>query len=280
MQVSMAGQSTAQRAGQAAEEAASSRPVQLLGRVGLVAYGVVHLLIAYLAIQVAFGEGGEPGKSGALQTLAEQPAGRALLWVVAAGLAALALWQLAEAAFGYRYVQPSRRAALRRLTSAGEALVYAVLAVTAAKVAGRGHGQSSEEQKEYSAQLLELPAGQVIVGAAGIGVVAIAVYLVRRGLGKSFADDLDLSRADPTARRTAIRLGQVGWTALGIAYGIVGVLVVVAAATYDAERATGLDTALLTLARQPYGTVLLCVLAAGLACFGIYCLFDARYRRG
>jgi hypothetical protein len=43
-----------------------------------------------------------------------------------------------------------------------------------------------------------------------------------------------------------------------------------------------MDTALKTLAGQAHGTLLLLLLmvAAGLACFGLYCLFDARYRRG
>ena len=41
-----------------------------------------------------------------------------------------------------------------------------------------------------------------------------------------------------------------------------------------------MDTALKTLAGQPYGTGLLLIVAAGLACFGAYRLFDARYRLG
>jgi len=49
--------------------------------------------------------------------------------------------------------------------------------------------------------------------------------------------------------------------------------------SYDPKKATGMDTALKTLAGQPYGTALLLMVAAGLACFGVYCLFDARYRR-
>ena len=62
-------------------------------------------------------------------------------------------------------------------------------------------------------------------------------------------------------------------------YGIAGILVVVAAVRSDPSKATGLDTALKTLAAQPYGVVLLVIVALGLAAFGVYCLFDARYRR-
>jgi hypothetical protein len=41
-----------------------------------------------------------------------------------------------------------------------------------------------------------------------------------------------------------------------------------AAMTHDPKEATGMDTALKTLAGQPYGTVLLLTVAAGLACLG------------
>jgi hypothetical protein len=106
------------------------------------------------------------------------------------------------------------------------------------------------------------------------------VYLVHRGVARRFVDDLDLAGAEAHARDAAIRLGQVGWTALGVGYGIIGLLITYSALNYDPEKATGMDTALKTLAGQPYGTVLLLIIAAGLACFGAYCLFDARYRHG
>jgi hypothetical protein len=92
--------------------------------------------------------------------------------------------------------------------------------------------------------------------------------------------DLDLAGAEPHARDAAIRFGQVGWPALGVAYGILGLLLVYSAVTYDPKKATGMGTALKTLAGQPYGTALLLIVAAGLGCFGAYCLFDARCRRG
>jgi type IV secretory pathway VirB2 component (pilin) len=72
----------------------------------------------------------------------------------------------------------------------------------------------------------------------------------------------------------------VGFVAVGLAYAMVGVLVLTAAVTYDAKKSTGLDGALQTLAKQPYGPVLLGLIALGVACYGIYCFFDARFRRG
>jgi hypothetical protein len=268
-------------AGRKAQQAAESGPVELLGRVGLAAYGIVNLAFAYLALKVATGGSGKPDKSGALQTLAHQPGGQVLLWGICVGLVAAALWQLAEAAWGYSGVNSDRRRLMRRLASAGEAVVFGVLAFSAGKVAagGGGGGSSNGTQESFTAKVLKLPLGQVLVGLVGLGVVVVAGFLVYRGLKKKFTEDLNLGRASGTGRRLALVLGQVGYAALGVAYGLVGVLIVAAAVTFDPQKATGLDTALSTLARQPHGAVMLGAIAVGVACYGVYCLFDARYRR-
>src|SRR3954453_12590830 len=81
----------------AVDRAGNSDGLENLARVGLIAYGVVHLLIAWLALQLAWAGGGQSAdQSGSLARLAEQPCGKPLLWVLALGLVALALWQLAE----------------------------------------------------------------------------------------------------------------------------------------------------------------------------------------
>ena len=49
---------------------------------------------------------------------------------------------------------------------------------------------------------------------------------------------------------------MVGYAAVGIAYGIAGLLVVFAALRSDPNKATGLDTALRTLSAQPFGDLL------------------------
>jgi hypothetical protein len=276
----MSARQQARRAERTARQAADSGPIKTLGRVGLIAYGAVHLLVAYLAVRVALGGGAKADKTGALQTIAEQPGGRFFLWVLTVGLVALTVWQLAEAGWGHQWRRPPRRRTLQRLVSLGEAGVAGALAFSAFKVASGEKGKSKGEKAAFIDKVFDWPAGELLVAAAGLGIVAIALYLVHRGMSKRFVDDLDLAGAEPHAGDAAIRFGQVGWTALGVAYGILGLLLVYSAVTYDPEKATGMDTALKTLAGQPYGTVLLLLVAAGLACFGAYCLFDARYRRG
>lgn len=268
-------------AADAARDTTGNKYFQLLGRVGLAAYGLVHFTIAYLAARVALGAGGaKADKGGALATLAAQPGGRALLWVVTVGLGMLVLWRLGEAAVGLRWVRPRTKRTRKRIESAVMAVVFGLLAVSAGQLAAGGAAGSDNQQEAFTARVLVLPFGQLLVGAVGVALIAVGGSEIYRGVRKKFTEDLDLSTAGPTARTAAVRLGQAGYPALGIAYGIIGALIISMAVTYRPDTKVGLDAALTTLAAQPYGTALLLVVAAGLACFGLYCLLDARYRRG
>jgi Domain of Unknown Function (DUF1206) len=132
---------------------------------------------------------------------------------------------------------------------------------------------------EQVARVAENPLVVVLgrIGLIGYGVVN--VLLAGKGLTRRFLADLDLGPASTGTRRLVGALGLVGYLTLGVAYGIVGGLITAAAADHDPEKATGLDTALSGLAGHPYGTGLLLVIAFGFACFGTFCLFDARFRR-
>lgn len=257
---------------QVVTQAAASKPVRVLARIGLLAYGVVHLLVAWLAVQVAIGDGGKADKGGALTTIASTTGGLWLLWLIAIGLGALTITQLAEAIWRHQRLR-------NRAMHLGEALLFAYLAYSAGKFAAVGKSPSDAEQSSLVARLLAEPYGKYLVVALGLGVLVAAGFVVHRGLTKGFSRDLDLGSASPSMRRVIVRFGQIGYTALGVVYGIAGALVVIAALRSEPSKATGLDTALKTLAAQPYGVVLLLAVAAGLAAFGAFAVLDARYRR-
>lgn len=252
--------------------------MRAVGRVGLVAYGAVHLLIAVLAVRVAIGDGRRAAdKSGALGAIASTGPGVALLWVIVAGLAALVVWQAAEAVFGHRECPPRQRL-LRAGVNVAEAAIFAALAWTAAKTAASG-GEPAAGSSDAGV-LFALPGGRSLVGLLGLGVVALAGYAVYRGVTAAFLRELDLRGAGLRRSFLVTRVGRVGWTALGCAYATIGVLLIVAAARFDPAQPVGLDAGLRALGAQPFGQVLLVLLAGGLAAFGVHCFFDARYRRG
>src|SRR5664279_3074758 len=136
-------------AGGKAEQAGDSTSLEVLARVGLIAYGVVHLLIGWLAAQLAWGVGASKSAdpSGAMRTLADQPLGKFLLWLVAVGLVALALWQASEAIWGYRNREGARRVR-KEITSGAKAVIYAALGASAASVALGSGSSSSQSQRQ------------------------------------------------------------------------------------------------------------------------------------
>ncbi len=100
----------------AVDRATNSTAFENAARVGYSVSGVLHLLIAYIVVRLAFGSGGNADQSGALATLAAQPGGAVALWVTAVGLAALALWRLAESVVGSH---PNRAGPARRRCEEG-----------------------------------------------------------------------------------------------------------------------------------------------------------------
>ena len=254
-----------------AEQAAG--PVRLLARLGLVAYGLVHLVVAGLIAQVALGQKERADKKGALQEIAATGPGRVLLWVVIASLAALVLLRVARAVFGHRHLHGGRRAG-HIVVDLGEAVVYAVLARSAATIATAQGGDSFS--KSVVAGLFGLPGGPFLVGLVGVALGAAGGYAVVCGLRRSFLEELSLP---PALRRPVTVLGAVGWTALGAAGVTAGALLVVAAVRFDPAAPVGLDAGIRALADEPYGPWLLLPLAAGLAVFAVFCVFDAWYRK-
>lgn len=262
-----------------ASRAADSKPLEYLARSGFVCYGVIHLLFAWLALQVAFGNSSnESDQSGALAYLASKPAGKFLLVLIAIGMIALALWQLFVAVVGESGPR-NRRAIAERVISGGRAVLYGYFAYLAIKtVAGSGTSQA-QNQKSTTASVMSSAGGRWLVGLAGVVVVGVGVGLAVYGLRKKFEEHLHTARMRPSVRQTVRRLGQWGYSAKGVAYALVGVLLVTAAVTYDANKATGLDGALKTLAGHGWGVWLLVLIALGIAAFGVFCFFQARYRK-
>ncbi|MDQ3484235.1 MAG: DUF1206 domain-containing protein [Actinomycetota bacterium] len=258
-----------------AQQVNNSRWFDVLVRVGLVSYGIVHLLIGWLALQIAFGDSsGAPDQQGALQQIAAEPYGEVLLWLIALGLLALAVWQAIEAVYGHQSRDNPKRA-LKRVASAGKAVIYLVLALSAAKTAMGEQSKSSEDST--TAKLMDLPFGRFLVLAVGLGIIGVGVALVVKGVKKKFERDLD-ARATSGSSGTAVeKLGQVGYIAKGVSLGVVGGLFVWAAATHDADKAGGLDVALRKLLDTGLGPWLLALVAAGIACFGAFCFAWARY---
>lgn len=252
----------------AAARAGDHPAVEWGARLGYAASGVLHLLLGYLAVQIAVGSGDDrqASQSGALASLADDPVGQVLLWVIVLGFAMLTLWQLTELVV--------RTEAFDKAKAGGKVVLYAALAWTTFTFASGGSTSSSQQTSDVTKTLMDAPAGQVLVVALGAGVVAVGGYHLYKGWRQKFLEDLQEHPG-----QWAVVAGRVGYIAKGIALAAVGVLFITAAVKQRAGKVTGLDGALHSMLDLPFGPVILLGIALGLVAYGVYSFARARYAR-
>lgn len=246
-------------------------------RVGLVSYGIVHLLMAWLAIQLVLGDReGKVSGSGALRQLAGNEIGQVSLFVVAGGLAALCIWQAFEAIAGHRDEDGAKRV-FKRVVSAVKVVIYGALGWAALQTALGGGGGKKSSTDSWTAKLMDLPFGPILVGIVGVVILGVAGALVWRGWNEKFLKKLDGSGRTGNDGKAYRWFGKAGYISKGVAFAAVGALFLYAAWTHDPEKSAGLDQALLKVLHQPYGPFLLAAIAAGIACYGLFCFAWARH---
>jgi hypothetical protein len=279
-------QQPAKRAGgNAREKAEAGRGwYEWLARIGLVAKGISFGIVAVLAIGVAVGTGGKTtSRQGALQTLAHHAWGKVLLVLLALGFAAYAIWRFVQA-YAEREDDNGEKAALKKWSKRagyiGRGLIYAGLTATTVKLLAGSGAQQSQNQRAHktTAAVLDWPAGRWIVGIAGVCIIGAGLWNLYRGIAKKFEDKWRTAEMSETERTWGGRAGVAGHVARAVVFSLIGIFVTKAAVDYDPSDAIGFDGALQRLATASYGPYLLGLTAAGLLCYGVFCVVDARYR--
>lgn len=266
---------TAKKLGRKADD---SNVLDAAVRVGLISYGVVHLLIAWLAVQLALGGSkGSASKNGALQEVAQKPLGSVLLYAMAAGFAALVVWQLIEMVAGHRDEDGAKRK-VQQASSGMKVAIYGVLALSSLKfAAGGGGGGGGNKTEPWTAKVMALPAGRFLVALVGLAVAGYATVLIFRGLSEKFREHLKADGQTGDLGHAYVLFGKIGYVSKGLALMIIGVLFLWAAWTHDPGKSGGLDQALHRLLAQPFGSLMLGVIAFGIGCYGIFCFARARH---
>jgi len=265
--------SAGQRPRRAAHRAANSETLDMLARWGRVCRSVMYALVGFLAFQVAFGSGREADKTGAIRTIAAQPLGGVVLWLMVAGFAALALWQLSDALMGTGELTD-------RLGAGARTVVYGFVVATLLSFTLRGGTESGDKQsRDLTDWLLHLPGGQLVVGAVGVGLLGLAAVWVFRGVTRRFMEDLRTERMPSGVKAAVQPLGIVGNLARGAVAGLAGYFMLQAAITYQPDRAKGVDATLRAFADTAAGPWVLGAVATGLLLFAGYCLCEAFFHK-
>ncbi|MGP5671767.1 DUF1206 domain-containing protein [Brachybacterium alimentarium] len=263
---------------EAVESAADEPALEVIARGGFLMSGLVHLLIGWFAVQLAFGDpSGSADQSGAISAIAQAPGGRVLLWTGGIAMMALAVWSALRAWLAARRARSATSVLTRCLRWAGRAVIYTGLAATVLRFAAGGGASSSAQTESATAGLLGSGAGRVaVVLAAGV-VIGIGVGFVVIGAGRRFLQQLE--RSGHRTVGLALRgTGVLGYIAKGIALVAVGALLGWAGIAAEPQKATGLDGALQALSGVPEGRIVLLLIGIGLIVFGVYCFLRSRYQ--
>ncbi|MBB5687220.1 DUF1206 domain-containing protein [Sphingobium boeckii] len=260
----------------------SNEAATVLARLGFAARGLVYLIIGWFAVDAAMRGGAAADNQGAIATLAHQPFGQILLFIVAAGLAGYAVWRLTEAAANPEQIAHDAHGNLKRIGSAVSGIAHVTLAWTAVKLAshsGSASGARSpgdDNARDWTAWLLSQPFGRLLVAAVAIGLFAAAFQQGKKAWTASFTAEL---KGDTPVPAYVTLMGRIGYGARAIVFTIIGGFFTAAAWQARASEAGGMADALAKLQGQPGGKWLLMAMGIGLALFGIFSLIESRFRR-
>ncbi len=256
--------------------AAHHQALETLARLGYAVKGVVYGLVGVLAVQAAFGMGGETtGSRGAIDTIAGSPFGQVLLWIVGIGLVGYTLWRFAQSILNVEAYDDDAKGYVKRIALAGSGVLYGALAFSVFKTLlgnGGGSGGSSGAQT-WTARLMEQPAGPWLVGLAGVIAICVGLFQFYRAYEASFLDKWKTGEMSSAERSWGEKIARFGLAARGVVFCFIGYFVIQAALQSDPSEARGLNGVLDTMSGWVLGIV-----ALGFVAYGLYCLLNARYR--
>jgi hypothetical protein len=259
--------------------ASQLRPwVARMVRVGYVAKGLIYLLIGTLAFRLAAGfEDGrllDPGDT--LRIVLGQPFGFVLLLIIGVGILTYSAWQFVEGIWDTRRKGGGWGWWHRSLTMIKGA-AYGSVGVQAIRMV---LGIRAARDNELAEGVIGFPfVGSIFLALVGVGVAVYGLFEIGDAVRSKFADDLNQQQLRREVGAWAMVIGRLGNGARGILLTIMGIAFTTAGLDRDPEKAGGISDALRTLFGQPFGIILVALVGAGLALFGVFQLLHARYAR-
>jgi len=261
----------------------STPKVSSFAKVGLVAKGIVYVLLGIFAFMAAFHLGGQStsntNKRGVFDFIQEQTGGQILLALVALGLASYTIWRFFQAFKDTEHKGKNAKAFAVRGRYLFSGLVYGSLTFLVIRMLFFSSNDSNDTRNEGIAkELLSQPAGQILAGIVALIFIGVGVYQVYYGLSEKFKKHVN-KVVPSNGSQYLMAAGKIGYVARGIVWLIIGWLFVKAALEANAAKAGDTEDAFQFLATASYGSYLLGSVGLGLCCYGFFNFIRARYER-
>lgn len=258
-----------------------ARWLEYLARAGYLAKGIVYGIVGLLALQAAFTVARSPDTDDALETIRTAPFGRILLGLIAIGLLAYFVWRLAQAWYDTERKGKELKGIAIRIGYAISAFAYLGLGSAAGMAALSGgstnSGGSSDQQR--AAQVLSWPGGWLLLLVAGLIVLGVGIAYFRRAYKADFMHEYEHTEMSATERKYVKPIGQFGLSARGVTFCIIGIFLALGGWSGRSGEVKSLGEAFTVIAAQPFGQVLLVIIALGFVAYGVFCVSQAKYRR-
>jgi hypothetical protein len=255
--------------------------MEAISRVGYGVRGLIYITMGLLALQVALGKGGAlASPQGAIAAIGKQPAGVVLLWVVLVGLICYTLWGVARALFDPLHKGSDTKGLMERGGFLVSAFGYAVMIwPTYGYITGKSQLAGGSQAQTLLSSVMAMPMGRWAIGLLGAAVLAGGLYQIYLGLSAGFERKFETYALTPKEVKMATNVGRFGTAARGVVLAVVGFLIGLGAYQHNPSQQVGMEAALATVLKQPYGIWLLGVVAVGLVAFGVYSLLSAAWFR-
>ena len=270
------------RSGETAVKQAAANPLlALLERLGYVVRGALYAVVGLLALGYALRNGsGQPTDlSGALVFLTGNPYGKVVLIVAAVGLAAYSLWGFIRAIFDPLHRGRDASGYMARLGFVSSAASYAAIVLFALQLLAGSGGSAGDSTEKTIASVLNHPAGGLITVIIGLVAIGVGFGQFLEAYRATFKGDLKGAEMSPSEMSFVTGLGRFGMFARGVIFVVIGWFIWQAGIHHDPAQVQGFGGAFQFLLGQPFGRVLLGVVALGFVALGLHSFACARWIR-
>lgn len=252
----------------------SSTFIKTAARLGLAAKGIIYCMLGTLTLMSALNMGGdEADKNDVFDTILDQPMGRALLVVLVAGLLCYVAWRFLQAALDTEDKGTDKKGIAARIGYAFSGLLYCGITLSAIHLLMNSGDDGGSTQQQVS-ELMSKPFGKFMVLALGLLVIGRGIFQ----LYIAFSGKLEKRISTGAVGKWVLNTGKFGYTCRAIVLGMIGYFLLMAG--LHANPGEAADTKrTFSVIEMEYGNIWLCIIAAGLAIYGLYMFVEARYRR-
>ena len=270
-----------QRGTSTLKHAATNPGLELLERLGYAVRGLLYTVMGILVLRIAIGTGGGQATdlSGSMVYLTGNPFGKLVLVVVVVGLAAYSLWGFIRAIYDPLHRGSDAAGYMARLGFVSSALSYLAIVIFGLQILAGSGGASGDSTQKTIASILTHPAGGWLTVLIGLVALGVAVGQFVEAKRATFARDLKGTEMSASERNIAVKLGRFGMFARGVTFLVIGWFLVQAGLHNDASQVQGFGGAFVFLLNQPFGHILVGIIALGFIALGLHSFACARWVR-